>query len=133
MLRTAAAAGVDAALLPPGGVDPYSPKVLRAAMGAHFRLPLASLSWEEMAAYVQQAGLRLYLADAGAGEPYISCDLRSPLALIVGGEAEGAGQAARRLAGERLHIPMASGVESLNAAAAAAVLLFEIRRQRAFR
>lgn len=130
MLRSAAAAGVDGVLLPPGGVDAYAPKVVRAAMGAHFRLPLAALPWEEIAAYLGGNGLQIYLADSGGGQAYTGCDLRPGLALIVGSEAEGAGDAARRLAGKRLHIPMASGVESLNAAAATAVLLFEVSRQR---
>jgi len=130
MLRSAAAAGVEAVLIPTGAVDPTSPKVLRAAMGAHFRLPIASLDWEEIGDRVVEAGLRVYIADSGAGEPYSQCDLRSPLALIVGGEAQGAGETAYSLAHARLHIPMASGVESLNAAAAAAVLLFEVARQR---
>ena len=130
MLRSAAAAGVEAVLIPKGAVDIYSPKVVRAAMGAHFRLPISSLSWEEIGDLVRKSALRIYLADAGAGEPYFYCDLRSPLALVVGGEAEGAGEAAYNLAHSRLHIPMTRGVESLNAAAAAAVLLFEVARQR---
>jgi TrmH family RNA methyltransferase len=131
MLRSAAAAGVQAVLIPKGGVDAYAPKVVRAAMGAHFHLPLVSLAWEEIIDVVGRTNLQVYLADAAAGEPYFHCDLRRPLALIVGGEAEGAGEAARHLANTTLHIPMASSVESLNAAAAAAVLLFEIARQRA--
>lgn len=141
MLRTAAAAGVQAVLVPKGSVDAYAPKVVRAAMGAHFHLPIVSLDWEEIAGLLANlqvdhkvdlmVDLQIYLADAAAGEPYFHCDLRRPLVLIVGGEAEGAGEAARRLANATLHIPMASGVESLNAAAAAAVLLFEIARQRA--
>jgi TrmH family RNA methyltransferase len=136
MLRTAAAAGVQAVLVPKGSVDAYAPKVVRAAMGAHFHLPIVSLAWEEIADLLLdlkvdlRVDLQIYLADAAAGEPYFHCDLRRPLVLIVGGEADGAGEAARRLANATLHIPMASGVESLNAAAAAAVLLFEIARQR---
>jgi len=131
MLRTAVAAGVQAALIPRGAVDAYAPKVVRAAMGAHFHLPIASPTWEEIASLPGRDKLLIYLADVAAGEPYYHCDLRGPLALIVGGEAQGAGEAARRLAHATLHIPMASGVESLNAAAAASVLLFEVARQRA--
>jgi len=131
MLRTAAAAGVDAALIPKGAVDAYAPKVVRAAMGAHFRLPVASLSWEEIDGLLGKAHLRVFLADSSSGEPYSHCDLRDPLALVMGGEAEGASETARRLATARLHIPMVGGVESLNVAAAAAVLLFEVARQRA--
>lgn len=130
MLRTAAAAGVEAVCLPPGTTDPYAPKVVRSAMGAHFRLPLCLASWEQIAALVDEAGLHLYLADVSAGEPYYRADLRSPLALVIGGEAEGAGSQAQAHARTRLHIPMPGGVESLNAAVAAAILLFDVVRQR---
>ena len=130
MLRTAAAAGVGAVFLPPGGADPFSPKVVRAAMGAHFRVPVFSLSWEEIHNHLNAYALRVYLAAAGAGEIYTQADFRSPLALIIGGEAEGAGQKARRLAAGYVHIPMSADVESLNAAIAAALLMFEVVRQR---
>lgn len=129
MLRTAAAAGVRMVYLTPGGVDPYSPKVVRAGMGAHFRLPLEEAPWDTIRAELQAAGLRLYLAAAGEGQVYSQVDLRRPLALIIGGEAEGAGSQARTTAAP-IHIPMPGGMESLNAAIAAGVLLFEINRQR---
>lgn len=131
ILRSAAAAGVQALLLPPGGVDPFSPKVVRSAMGAHFRLPVITGAWDELAVLLQPHALTLYLAEAGAELVYTQADLRQPLALIVGSEAQGAGQQARQLAARRISIPMALGSESLNAAAATAVLLFEVARQRA--
>jgi TrmH family RNA methyltransferase len=130
MLRSAASAGVDAVLLPEATVDVYAPKVLRAAMGAHFRLPIHSLSWAEIAGLVERNGLGVYLADASAGISYIQADFRSPLALVVGGEASGLSPFALSLAQERVHIPMPGGMESLNAAIAAALLLFEVVRQR---
>jgi RNA methyltransferase, TrmH family len=132
ILRTAVAAGVQAVLLSQGTADPYAPKVVRAGMGAHFRLPVQRLDWEQIAAYIKasQPGMRVFLADAGGGQPYTRADLVQPLALILGGEAQGAGQEAQKLAGHRLHIPMPGRVESLNAGAAAAVLLFEVVRQR---
>lgn len=130
MLRTAAAAGVDAVFLPKGSVDVFSPKVVRAAMGAHFRLPIWVAAWDEIALRLRRSALEVYLADVKAAEVYTRFDLRSPLALIVGGEAAGAGEMAHQLAHARLYIPMAGGIESLNAAAAAAVLLFEVARQR---
>ena len=130
MLRTAAAAGVGVVLLPPGGVDPYSPKVLRSGMGAHFRLSLLALDWPQIEALIVQHALRVFLAEAGQGEAYTSVDFRAPLALVIGGEAEGAGPQARRLADQRIYIPMPGGSESLNAAVAAGVLLFEVVRQR---
>jgi len=140
ILRTAAAAGVQAVLLPPGTTDPYTPKVLRSAMGAHFRLPLYSLDWEALCAYLSptrhQVAPAIYLADASGGQAYTQADLRRPLALVIGGEAAGAGAEMAALAQARLHIPMPGGaeldrpVESLNAAVAAAILLFEVLRQR---
>jgi len=128
MLRTAAAAGVQAVFLPPGSVDPFSPKVLRAGMGAHFRLPVANLDWGEMRTRLGK--MPLYLAVVDAGLPYTQADLRAPAAVLVGGEAEGAGDEARALPHTPIHIPMPGGGESLNAAAAAAILLFEVVRQR---
>lgn len=130
MLRTAAAARVDAVILPPESVDPFSPKVIRSGMGAHFRLPVVEAGWEEIARLVEAAGLRVYLAAAGAGKPYDRTDFRPPFALVVGGEAEGAGVRAQKLAHAFVSIPMPGEMESLNAAAAAAVLLFEAVRQR---
>jgi TrmH family RNA methyltransferase len=128
MLRTALAAGVQAVFCPPETADAFAPKVLRAGMGAHFRLPVHSLEWEAIAGQV--APLRVYLAAMQEGLPYTRADFRSPLALIVGGEAQGAGPQARRLAQAQVHIPMPGGGESLNAAVAAGILLFEAARQR---
>jgi RNA methyltransferase, TrmH family len=130
MLRSAAAAGVQAVFLPPGTVDAYSPKVLRAGMGAHFRLPIIELSWQEIKTRVEDNDLQIYLAVNQSGKRYDQADLRCPLALIIGGEANGASLDAERQAEARLQIPMAGSVESLNAAAAAAILLFEVVRQR---
>ena len=130
MLRSAAAAGVQAVFLPPGTVDAYSPKVLRAGMGAHFRLPILELGWQEIRTRLEDKGLQIYLAVNQSGERYDQADLRGALALIVGSEASGTSLDAERLAKARLQIPMAGAVESLNAAAAAAVMLFEVVRQR---
>ena len=130
ILRTAAAAGVGAVFLPPGGADPWSSKAVRAGMGAHFRLPIYELDWAALESRLAEAGMQVYLAAAGEGQSYADCDFRAPSALIVGGEATGAGAQAERLAGTHIHIPMPGGMESLNAAVAAAVLMFEVVRQR---
>jgi TrmH family RNA methyltransferase len=98
MLRTAAAAGVGAVLLPEGSADAYAPKVVRAAMGAHFQVPVHTLAWEEIEGFLRRLSLNVYLAGARAGLPYTRADFRSPLAVIIGGEAEGAGEHARQLA-----------------------------------
>jgi TrmH family RNA methyltransferase len=132
VLRTAEAAGVQAVLLAPGCVDAWSPKVLRAGMGAHFRLPIHNLGWQDIKHTLEQASgnMQIYLADSAGGLTYTDADFRPPLALIVGGEAAGAGDEAISLADEKVNIPMPGGSESLNAAIAASILLFEVVRQR---
>jgi TrmH family RNA methyltransferase len=127
LLRSATATGVQAVLLPPDTTDAFAPKVLRAGMGAHFQLPIHSLTWEEIKA--QTTGLEIYLADM-EGTPCWETDLRKPLILIVGSEAEGASDEARRLASQKICIPMAGNIESLNAGVAGSVLMFEVVRQR---
>jgi TrmH family RNA methyltransferase len=129
LLRTCQAAGAQALFLAPGSADPYSPKVLRSAMGAHFHLPIQALDWPGIAKRVKP-GCRLLLADSATGEPCWQADLAAPLALVVGSEAEGPGPEARALADGSVTIPMPGHSESLNAAVAAGILLFEVVRQR---
>jgi TrmH family RNA methyltransferase len=124
ILRSAWAAGVDAVLLAAGTADPYNDKVIRSAMGAHFHVPLRVESWQAIEDMVRPIP-RIYLADARGETVYTRADWSRPVALIVGGEAEGASDAARKLATERVSVPMRGGAESLNAAMAATVLLFE--------
>ncbi|MBN1361635.1 MAG: RNA methyltransferase, partial [Sedimentisphaerales bacterium] len=127
ILRSAEAAGAGQVLLAPGTVDLYNPKVVRGAMGAHFRLPAEAAGWK--AIVERLAGHTVWLADAAGDVAYDRVDWTAPSALIVGGEAEGAGEEAAALAGGRAYIPMAGGTESLNAAMAATVILFEAARQ----
>lgn len=127
LLRSAAATGVQAVLLPPETTDAFAPKVLRAGMGAHFRLPIHSLTWEEIK--MRTKDMNVYIADMD-GTPCWESDLRKPLALVIGGEAEGASDEAQRLANGKISIPMPGGVESLNAGVAGSVLMFEVVRQR---
>jgi TrmH family RNA methyltransferase len=128
ILRTAAAAGVDLVILAPGCVDPFNPKVLRSGMGAHFRVPVIRRTWPDITAAYDH--LPFYLADASGGLPYHAVDWGQPAALMIGSEAHGAAAQARQLARASIFIPMSNAAESLNAAAAAAVILFEARRQR---
>lgn len=127
MLRTAAAAGVDAVLLSPDTVDLYNPKVLRGGMGAHFRLATADLAWTAIRDYC--AGLTVYLADMEGDISYSAADWSKPWAVIIGSEARGFSAEAAALATNRVYIPMSPGAESLNAAIAAGIILFEARRQ----
>jgi TrmH family RNA methyltransferase len=127
ILRTAAAAGTDVVLLGPDCVDPYNPKVLRAGMGAHFRLAVIEAGWTDIAAYCENVAI--YLA-AGDGEMrYTDVDWKARHALVIGNEAHGV-QRATQLEAKRISIPMAAETESINAAMAAGVILFEAQRQR---
>ena len=127
LLRTAAAAGAQAVLLTPETTDAFAPKVLRAGMGAHFRLPIHAKPWDEIREHIKD--MKIYLADMN-GRSCWKTDLRKPLALIIGGEAGGASEEAQKLATHRISIPMPGNIESLNAGAAGSVLMFEIVRQR---
>jgi TrmH family RNA methyltransferase len=129
LLRTAAGAGVNAVYLSPETVDPWNPKVVRAGMGAHFRVPLIPLdagSRDEL----RQRLPRRVVARAEARRPYDAADWTGAAALIIGGEAEGVGRELEAWSTEEVGIPLAHGVESLNAAVAGAVILFEAARQR---
>jgi TrmH family RNA methyltransferase len=126
ILRSARAAGVDLVLLAPETVDAYNEKVVRAAMGAHFSVALRTEPWEKIAQSVKDVP-RVYLADADGEIAYDAADWSKPVALIVGGEAEGAHESARKIAKARVRIPMRGG-ESLNAAMAATLLMYEAVR-----
>jgi TrmH family RNA methyltransferase len=127
LLRTAAAAGVQAVFLPPETTDAFSPKVVRSGMGAHFRLPIQPMRWEKIRRQIKD--LDAYLADMDGASCW-ETDLRGPLALIIGSEAEGASQEARELATQKISVPMSGNMESLNAGVAGSVLMFEVVRQR---
>lgn len=130
LLRTAEATGVTDVLCMRGTADVYSPKVVRAAMGAHFRLPLQQdLHWDDLEVALGPAD-NIYVADAGGSMPYYAADWRQPSVLIISNEANGASDEARQYATKFIAIPMAPAVESLNAAVAGSVILFEAARQR---
>lgn len=129
LLRAAAGAGVGAVYLSPQTVDPWNAKVVRAGMGAHFRLPIAPLDAEALAALGERLPLRV-VARGDAPLSYDAIDWTGPAALVIGGEAEGVGPELAAWATTAAAIPLAGGVESLNAAVAGAVILFEAARQR---
>ena len=129
ILRSALAAGVQLVITTRGTVDVYSPKVVRAGMGAHLRLKLCLNQAPRAIARILEE-VRVLLAQPRAGSPYWEIDWRQPTALWIGGEAQGASTEARRLAAGTVTIPMREDVESLNAAVAASILLFEASRQR---
>ncbi len=130
LLRTAEATGISQVICVAGTVDVYSPKVVRAAMGAHFRLPIAQdVTWDEAPTLLIGAD-NVYAAVASATMPYYAADWRQPSALIVGNEANGVSVAGLAVATKQIAIPMQGPVESLNAAIAGSVILFEALRQR---
>jgi TrmH family RNA methyltransferase len=130
LLRSAAAAAADMVLLAPGSADAFAPKVVRSGMGAHFRLPIREMDWAGIATLCKSEGLVVFLAEAGKGQAYDRVDLTKRVALIIGGEAHGSSEAAHSLNPEPIQIPMPGQIESLNAAIAGSLLLFEAVRQR---
>jgi TrmH family RNA methyltransferase len=133
ILRSALAADVDTVLLTPNCVDAFAPKVVRAASGAHFHLPLhPESSWDAISAYLAGAPQmqQVLVADAAGDTDYAALDLTVRTAIIIGNEAHGPSAAARARATRHIRIPMYNHVESLNAAIAASIVLFEGVRQR---
>jgi TrmH family RNA methyltransferase len=128
LLRTAAAAGVGDVVLGPGCAQAWSPKVLRAGMGAHFVLRLHESPdlRESLTAYRG----RIAATRLDGATPLWGCDLTGSVAWVFGAEGQGVSAEVAALADLGVAIPMAAGIESLNVAAAAAICLFEQRRQR---
>jgi TrmH family RNA methyltransferase len=129
-LRTAAAAGVNLVILTEDCADPFSPKVLRSGMGAQFHLPILSQSIPEIKAYCEIHKIQIFIADSNGGESCWKQNYRSPLAMVIGNEANGPSAEFQSPQTQNSLIPMPGGFESLNAAVAAGVLLFEVVRQR---
>jgi TrmH family RNA methyltransferase len=132
LLRTSLAAGVQAVLLTAGTTDVYAPKIVRSAMGAHFRLPLIEHSWEEIRSWHQSClpAPTFWISDVREGISCWDADLQTPLILGIGGESEGMSSMAFTLPHQKIHIPMPGQSESLNASIAAGILIFEVIRQR---
>jgi TrmH family RNA methyltransferase len=128
ILRTACAAGVEGVLLAPGCVDPFNPKAIRGGMGAQLRLPIHRARWSEISNLSRN--LRVWLACPLGTIAHTEVNWKHTSALIIGSEAKGHGDSARALCSDQLFIPMTPGVESLNVAVAAGIILFEAARQR---
>ncbi len=128
ILRSAAAAGCDALFLSQGCADAWSPKVLRAGMGGHFALNIHEAA--DLTGIAQEFTGKILAASLQAKKTLYACNLRGKLAFAIGNEGAGLSPALQDAAQERFIIPMPGKVESLNAAAATAVCLFEAVRQR---
>lgn len=132
IVRSTLASGAAALLTLEGCADPYSSKVVRAAMGAHGRLPVIAARSSEALGSLRRGGFRLIAAHAGGTRRPSSVDLTRRTVLLLGSEGAGLPDSILDAADERIRIPMSPASSSLNVAAAAAILLYEIQRQRDF-
>lgn len=117
--RTAAAAGAPAVAVLEGSADPYGAKAVRASAGNVFRLKVARAAWSDL------AGLDGYGAAASGGEPLAEAPIENAGMIVFGSEAHGLSRSDLKL----VTVHLSEGVESLNVAAAAALILFEVRRR----
>ncbi len=131
MIRTAAAAGADGLWTSRDSVDLDNPKVLRASAGQWFRLAMGvSDNLVEQVTNYKQQGVRVLATTSYTETSYWDVDLRSPTLILLGNEGAGLSDELAALADLQVKIPMADTVESLNVATAAALMLYEVRRQR---
>ena len=128
ILRSASAVGLTHVVLSGHGADPYSGKVVRAGMGAHFRLKILQNQWPELLPHLAEYSQIVGTVPRG-GQTIYEIDWSKQTALLVGSEAHGLSPDAREAATGFAHIPMAPGVESLNAAVVASIALFHAQRE----
>jgi TrmH family RNA methyltransferase len=132
MLRTALGLGATGVLALPGTAELTNPKVVRGSMGALFRLPAVETSPDDFLAWAEEGGVEI-CTTAADGDPIARAELgprdrRPPLALVVGNEGAGTSDRIMAAARRRLAVPLSAGVESLNVAVAAGILLHEVTR-----
>ncbi len=129
IVRSAEAFGATGVVFLKGSVSPWNPKALRASAGSLFRVPFAIADWEEFLAAMQQRGIALYAAGARAVKRVDEVPLHQAAAILIGNEGAGVPKEHEPFA-TAVRIPTRN-VESLNAALAAGILLYEASRQRA--
>lgn len=130
VLRSADGAGADALVLADPRTDPWNPNVIRASLGTAFRVPLAAATGDEVRTYLADHGIKPMAARVDGSMVHWDADFRGPVALVFGSEHEGLTDAWASSGGETIRLPMLGGADSLNVSVAAAVLLYEARRQR---
>jgi TrmH family RNA methyltransferase len=130
ILRSAEAFGADGVLALPGTVCAWNQKAVRASAGSVFRVPMLSVSVRDCMTHLREAGVKIWTTTVHEAEPADLVDLTAPVALIVGNEGNGVPAELAAIADGALTIPCPGPVESLNAAVAASVLLYEAARQR---
>ncbi len=132
LIRTAAGAGSGGVILLGEGADPYQPKVLRATAGSIFKIPVAEIPKEEKNSFLDELGnhFSLFQARPGEGEDFREIRFPEKSALILGHETRGISPELANISLKTVTIPLEKGIESLNVAAAGAVLLFAMQFQR---
>lgn len=131
IIRTCDAAGVEGIFLIKGTADIYNDKVLRSTMGSVFHIPTeASADFDEVNRRLLEEGYSVYASSLSESTELYSCSFKGKTAVIIGNEANGVPENHIKAATDRIRIPMPGRAESLNAATAAAVILFEAVRQR---
>lgn len=126
IVRTAAALGATATIALPGTVDLWNPKVIRSSMGAQFHHPAFHAEWADLRRFLDRERVELWAADA-RGEPLDRTRAVERMAIVVGNEGSGLSADVRGRADRTISLPIASGVESLNVAVAAGIILHELR------
>ena len=130
IIRTAEAAGVSGVILSRESVDIYNPKVIRSTMGAVYRVPFLYVEdFMELLKELREKEVRLLAAHLKGTKTFDKADYSGKVGILIGNEANGLSEEASELANERVLIPMAGSVESLNAAVAAALLMYEAFRK----
>jgi TrmH family RNA methyltransferase len=129
ILRSADAVGA-AAVIAVGGTDLFNPNVIRASIGTVFSVPVAGATAGEVVPWLRARGLRVVASRVDASTLHVDADLRGPVAIVLGNEAEGLSDVWNGPDVEAVRLPMAGAADSLNVSAAAAVLLYEAWRQR---
>jgi TrmH family RNA methyltransferase len=130
ILRTADAAGVDAVIVCDPATDFDNPNVIRSSVGCVFTVPVASATNEELDAWFKAKGVKVVAAALTAKQLHFHCDMRGPLAILMGSESRGLSDFWLKNATEQVIIPMRGSIDSMNVSNAAAILIYEALRQR---
>ena len=131
MVRSAEAFGADGVICLPGTVNPWNPKAVRASAGSTFRVPILCVDEQQALTELREAGVRVMSTTVAGAQPADLVDLADPVALVIGNEGNGVPAELAAKTDGAVTIPCPGPVESLNAAVAASVLLYEAARQRA--
>ncbi len=131
ILRTAEGAGVTGIILSKSSVDMYNPKVIRSTMGAIYRMPFIYAEvFKDVLIQIKKNNISVYASYLNAGQTYDEVNYQDKCAILIGNEANGLSSETASMSDQYIKIPMEGNVESLNAAVAAAILMYEVYHQR---